>query len=276
MRTPALRNLLPISLGFAVSAVVATAVLLGMRLTLAYLPTGGWPLWVILALLYGFLGLSATAAYRRSKRVKLEQARVQELEKCFELQCLNRVRWEDSETLSDEILSKKFRSTQDWEEEARQLSAALSGIGARVEDKQKVTSEPAGRQQNGDRAKTDQSPSKLFERSGKQKEILPTLAHFEAPSPRRAFKSSSGFLQALAMTLAALMCLCSIPAFFIYLALSPEHYAKAIRISVLLVSTGIGTFYYLTRRERFPTVADKVTFFTGVVLGPVGVTEILL
>ncbi len=65
------------------------------------------------------------------------------------------------------------------------------------------------------------------------------------------------------------------PAIIIYWVLKPEDIKKAIEITVLLISISAGLIYYFKNKEKFPKPSDKITFFTGVFLGPVGIVKIL-
>jgi hypothetical protein len=66
------------------------------------------------------------------------------------------------------------------------------------------------------------------------------------------------------------------PSLIIYWYLNPEFPERAIKIFALLISVGFSILYFAANREKFPRIADRITFFTGVGLGPVAVLEILL
>ena len=68
----------------------------------------------------------------------------------------------------------------------------------------------------------------------------------------------------------------AVPALIINWHLNPETPKRAIKIFALLIGIAVALLYFLANREKFPSVADKVTFFTGVILGPVGIVEITL
>jgi hypothetical protein len=66
-----------------------------------------------------------------------------------------------------------------------------------------------------------------------------------------------------------------LPALIIYWHFNPEYPERAVKIFTLLIGIAFSTLYFLNNREKFPTIADKVTFFTGVILAPVGVLELI-
>lgn len=75
----------------------------------------------------------------------------------------------------------------------------------------------------------------------------------------------------------AMMCaVWAIPALIIYRSLNPETPKKAIIIFSVLIGTTSSILYFLANREKFPSIADKITFFTGVILGPAGFLEALI
>ena len=83
------------------------------------------------------------------------------------------------------------------------------------------------------------------------------------------------FLQ-LVLVFGVLMIVWAIPAWIIYSVLQPEYPKRALKISVFLLTTGSGILYYIHNKEKLPSIADKITYFSGVTLGPVGVIEIIL
>lgn len=56
----------------------------------------------------------------------------------------------------------------------------------------------------------------------------------------------------------------------------PDVPVRPIRIGVLALSVLAGLVYYRANRNRFPTTADKVTYWGFVLLGPVGVLAVFL
>lgn len=69
---------------------------------------------------------------------------------------------------------------------------------------------------------------------------------------------------------------CAIPSCVIYLATNPQHPKKALQTAIFFVSMGIALIYFLKNKETFPSVADKVTYFTGAAIVPITVIEFLL
>ena len=84
------------------------------------------------------------------------------------------------------------------------------------------------------------------------------------------------FIEALPVLIGILCALWALPAFIIYWMVAPGNFKKAIQIFVFLASASVGLLYYLTNRDKLPTLADKVTFFSGVCLGPITVVEIFM
>ena len=80
----------------------------------------------------------------------------------------------------------------------------------------------------------------------------------------------------LTLLFSILLIVWAIPVLVIYWIISPNPPQKAVKIAVLLMSTGTGTMYFLYNRDQFPSIADKVTYFAGMTLTPVGVLDILL
>lgn len=60
------------------------------------------------------------------------------------------------------------------------------------------------------------------------------------------------------------------------MALDPANHPQGIRVSVLLLSTGIGILYFLKNRERIQGPVAVIGFFAAVCMGPAGVVMILL
>ena len=68
----------------------------------------------------------------------------------------------------------------------------------------------------------------------------------------------------------------AIPTSLVYWIVSPQYPKKAVQLGVFFMSSGIAILYYLKNPKKFPSVADKVTFFSGVCIGPISVIEILM
>ncbi|MFC1896740.1 hypothetical protein ACFL0Q_08820, partial [Thermodesulfobacteriota bacterium] len=73
------------------------------------------------------------------------------------------------------------------------------------------------------------------------------------------------------------MCaLWALPALIIYWYFHPEYPKRAVKIFALLIGIAFSSLYYLANQEKVPSIADKVTFFPGVILETVGVLELIL
>lgn len=91
----------------------------------------------------------------------------------------------------------------------------------------------------------------------------------------RFIRPINPYIGALGTILALLLVFLAVPALIIYLASHPDPPAKSLKIGAFLISTGIGISYYFFNKDKFPSFADKVMFFTGILLGPMGVFEII-
>ena len=117
--------------------------------------------------------------------------------------------------------------------------------------------------------------------------IVPTFIHFIIVGRvlARDRKEEHNFLYdtsqlspfgAIAAIFGLMCAFWALPALVIYWHLNPQYPKNAIKIFALLIGIAFSTLYFLANREKFPSIADKVTFLTGVILGPVGVLEIVL
>ncbi|GBD97179.1 MAG TPA: hypothetical protein ENG83_02235 [Nitrospirae bacterium] len=91
----------------------------------------------------------------------------------------------------------------------------------------------------------------------------------------RFFRPLNPYIGALGTILALLFVFLAVPALIIYLAIHPNPPGTSLKIGAFFLSTGIGILYYFFNKDKFPSLADKVMFFTGILLGPVGVFEII-
>ena len=78
----------------------------------------------------------------------------------------------------------------------------------------------------------------------------------------------------LVLTVVLLVTL-SIPIIF-YSFLHPGMYKKAIQIVTFIISVISAAIFYSKNRQQFPKIVDKVTFFSGVCLGPLAALEVFL
>ena len=68
----------------------------------------------------------------------------------------------------------------------------------------------------------------------------------------------------------------SIPCFIIYFFILLFPLRQSMQIAVFLLSTGISIIYFMANKDKFPSLPDKVTFFSGVCVGPIAIVDILL
>ncbi|MBI4683478.1 MAG: hypothetical protein HY757_10325 [Nitrospirae bacterium] len=71
-----------------------------------------------------------------------------------------------------------------------------------------------------------------------------------------------------------LLVLWALPALIIYLAIHPDPPGKLLNIIVFFMCGGTGILYFISDRDSFSSVADKVMFFTGILLGSLGAVKI--
>ena len=61
------------------------------------------------------------------------------------------------------------------------------------------------------------------------------------------------------------------PALIIYWAVHPEPPEMSLKIAVFSMSAATGILYFIVCKDRFPSAIHKITFFTGMSLGLLGV-----
>ena len=83
------------------------------------------------------------------------------------------------------------------------------------------------------------------------------------------------YIGALGTILALLFVFLAVPALIIYLAIHPASPGASLKTGAFFMSAGTGILYYFFNKDKFPSVADKVMFFMGILLGPVGIFEII-
>lgn len=91
----------------------------------------------------------------------------------------------------------------------------------------------------------------------------------------RFIRPLNPYIGALGTIAGLLIVLWVVPALIIYLVVNQDPSGKPLKITVLFMSVGISISYYLTNKDQFPSVADKFAFFIGIILGPVGVINII-
>ena len=64
----------------------------------------------------------------------------------------------------------------------------------------------------------------------------------------------------LTLLFSILLIVWAIPVLVIYWIISSNPLQKAVKIAVLLMSTGTGTMYFLYNRDQFPSIADTCTW----------------
>ena len=68
---------------------------------------------------------------------------------------------------------------------------------------------------------------------------------------------------------------CAIPSCEIYLAVNPQYPKKALQTAIFFFSMGAALIYFWRNKEEFPSVTDKVAYFTGAAIVPITVIEFL-
>jgi hypothetical protein len=77
-------------------------------------------------------------------------------------------------------------------------------------------------------------------------------------------------------TILLLLCLIlSLPALIIYWAVDPAQYETALKTGVFIMSTFIGILYFFSSRDVIISPINRIMFFTGILLGPVGAFKVL-
>lgn len=91
-------------------------------------------------------------------------------------------------------------------------------------------------------------------------------------------KDDSSFEKKLRSYVRSFIIMCVIwivPSLLSYLIFDIERTDKVIKVTVFVISLICSTIYFLYNREKFKGPGDKVGYFSGAILGPVGVAEIL-
>lgn len=73
-----------------------------------------------------------------------------------------------------------------------------------------------------------------------------------------------------------LLAVWTFPAIFLYWFFEPENLKKGIQVTSLLLGILFSVSYYFFNSDDFKSTADKVSFFSGVILGPPTAFEFLL
>lgn len=84
------------------------------------------------------------------------------------------------------------------------------------------------------------------------------------------------WIQYLLSFVGIILFLSTIPALIIYWIVKPENLKWTIKIGVFFSSTSLAVIYYLCNRKAFKSPADKVSFFSGVCLGPSAIVQIFM
>jgi membrane protein DedA with SNARE-associated domain len=77
------------------------------------------------------------------------------------------------------------------------------------------------------------------------------------------------------LCLSVLLLSLAIPTLFILWFTGVQSHNNTMAIFVFFVSSGIGILYYANNEDKFRTVADRVSYFVGVCLGPATAIKIL-
>lgn len=91
----------------------------------------------------------------------------------------------------------------------------------------------------------------------------------------RFIRPLNPYIGALGTISGLLSLFCAVPALIIYLAVQPDHSGIWIGSAVYLMSAGAGLLFYLGNTDMLPSAADKILFFSGVLLAPAGVIKIV-
>lgn len=100
--------------------------------------------------------------------------------------------------------------------------------------------------------------------------LLPRQRHDPVPTLAEVIVLGLAFLAGTLLIAGA------VPALVILWFVKPAYPKRAIQVAVLLLSMGVGIAYYFLNRNKFVTVADRVSYFAGVFLTPVAIVEIIL
>jgi hypothetical protein len=71
-----------------------------------------------------------------------------------------------------------------------------------------------------------------------------------------------------------LLVLWAAPALIIFWLTHPSPLRISLDVCVFLMSTEITALYFFGNKDAFPSVAVKIPFITGILLGPLGVINI--
>ena len=74
---------------------------------------------------------------------------------------------------------------------------------------------------------------------------------------------------------ATLFLLLAVPAIILYWVAHPEQPETSLNACVYFMSAGISTFYYLSNRDQFASPAERILYFAGILLGPLGIIWII-
>lgn len=66
-----------------------------------------------------------------------------------------------------------------------------------------------------------------------------------------------------------LFALWAVPALIIYWSINPDALSKLLNIAVFFMVAGAGMLFFLACKERFPSIADRITYFAGILFGAV-------
>ncbi|MBI5665900.1 MAG: hypothetical protein HZC49_12570 [Nitrospirae bacterium] len=91
----------------------------------------------------------------------------------------------------------------------------------------------------------------------------------------RYMRPLNPYISVLITMLVMLLLLLTGPALIIYLMTYPGPPGALLKICVLFISTGICMLYFYHDRDTFPSIADKLMFITGTLLGTVALINIL-
>lgn len=95
--------------------------------------------------------------------------------------------------------------------------------------------------------------------------------------PLRGGVLSHFVLVSLMLLLGCLLIVMAIPApLMIFWVLNIQCPENVFRLAIFSLGTGISIVYFLAKRDKFPAVLGKVSYFSGACLGPVAAVKVLM
>lgn len=92
----------------------------------------------------------------------------------------------------------------------------------------------------------------------------------------RFYSTVVEILSACLLAFAVISILFAFPAMMLYWMFNPDVPKRAIEIAVIFLSIGISIVFYFRNKHKLLSPADKITFFSGVLIGPITLIHFLL